>query len=313
MFLPTHFSRWSSCTQAFFRSTYEAFVQNHRFRSDYLDTVHQWLPIIDEKSFMAESLDGVDPIQMLLFMATYLIVQRPDGQAGRRSTLHDQYYAVKQLYFKNLAEMTAKPPVKLLQSGVLIATYEYGHGLIESACYTLGPCISAGMMLSLHNNREPSSQSPGHEVNSQREESFVWWAITITDRYVCISTGSFIKNLILYCNRILCLSFPPGSRLPLARGINEDEFLVELHEKNDIGSVGLCSFYGTNFYHQIQSSVLIGQVLNLINSRDPFSAQSEAQFELLDVQIRQAIYINLKMETEKLNAVSEGLAMNRRY
>ena len=113
--------------------------------------------------------------------------------------------------------------------------------------------------------------------------------------------------------RILCLSFPPGSRLPLAQVANESEFLVELQDGSRVGSIDLRTLFGTNFYHQIQASVLIGQVLSLISARDPFSEQNQAQFELLDAHVRCAMHINLEKEIEKVDVVSEGLALNRRY
>lgn len=259
---------------------------------------------------MADSIDDSDPIKMLLLMAMFLIVQRPDEQAGRCPN-DNQYFAVRHFYFQNLAEMTARPSIKLLQSGILIATYEYGHGLIESACHTLGPCISAGVTLGLHNVREPYSQSLGLEPNNQREEILLWWAIIVTDRYVCPSVDSMSRDLSF--GRILCLSFPPGSRLPLAWAVNESAFLVELQDRSRIGFIDLRSLFGTNFYHQIQSCVLIGEVLRLLSARDPLSEQSQAQFDLLDGHIRCAMHINLETEIKKLGVVSEGLALNRRY
>lgn len=68
-----------------------------------------------------------------------------------------------------------------------------------------------------------------------------------------------------------------------------------------------------NFYRQIQSSVLIGHVLDLVSVTDPLSEPSQSRFRRLDFQLRQAIQINLEIETGILNSVSEALAMNRRY
>lgn len=306
----TQFSGWNASNQAFFRMTYEAFIRDHRFRDDYLRTVHQWLPVIDQKFVIADSSHDIDPVDMLRLLAIHLIVQRPDENVSQRPIFDNQYYAVKHFYFRNLAEFATKPSLKLLQSGILIATYEYGHGLIESACLTLGPCISAGMTLGLQNLREPLHRPQGTDTNSRTEERLVWWAICITDRYVYLSTQKELRDLSP--SRILCLSFPPGARAPLARSMNENDFLAELEDSGSIGSPELRAFYGSNFYHQIQSCVLIRQVLGLTNAHDPLSPECQAKCDLLDSRIRQAMHINLQWEIEHMTSISESLALNRR-
>jgi len=120
-----------------------------------------------------------------------------------------------------------------------------------------------------------------------------------------------------YC-RIICASYISKPRLPVTIIIDEANFLSDLgntkNPKDDRLSWDHDSYAATNFYRQVQSSVLLGHVLYLINSSDPFSEESQSRFRVLDSQLLRAIQVTLQTETAgKLNSVSEALSLNRRY
>jgi hypothetical protein len=61
-------------------------------------------------------------------MSVCLIVQRPDAQPGKETMDDDLYHAGRRFYFGAFADIGSSPSIQLLQSGILLATYEYGHG-----------------------------------------------------------------------------------------------------------------------------------------------------------------------------------------
>jgi hypothetical protein len=155
------------------------------FVATYFSTVHGWFPIIDESNFRDRLQNGLcesDTNDFLLLMSMYLVVQRPD-EKHRPETMDDSlYHAMKHFYFNTFADIASSPSTTLLQSGVLLATYEYGHGMINAACHTLSTCVSASMVLGLHRLRAPNFDVKT-EWNNQNENTLVWWAIVISDRY----------------------------------------------------------------------------------------------------------------------------------
>jgi Fungal specific transcription factor domain len=167
------------------------------FMANYFSTVHTWLPIIDQDIFQdSTNMQTPDPNHLLLLMCMHLIVQRPDSQPEQGIMDNEQYHATKQFYFNLFMNIDCTPSTKLLQSGVLLATYEYGHGMVGAACHTLSSCISASMALSLHQYRKPYSLDTDLATAwcQQDELRRVWWAIVISDRYV---SCNLIMSLVL--------------------------------------------------------------------------------------------------------------------
>jgi hypothetical protein len=102
--------------------------------------------------------------------------------------------------------------------------------------------------------------------------------------------------------------------LPITKVLDEANFLSDLvASERSAGGVPL-SIQDTdaNFYRQVQASVLIGHVLDLVNVAKPFSERNQSRFRLLDSQLRRALQLSLEIETSQLNSVSEALSMNRR-
>jgi hypothetical protein len=114
-----------------------------------------------------------------------LIVRRPDELPQPPLMIDDPVYqAVRHFYFHIFADMAISPSIQLIQSGLLLATYEYGHGMVDSANSTLFPCLSASMTLGLHQKKAPLDMNIAWKSAMEDESTLVWWAIVITDRCV---------------------------------------------------------------------------------------------------------------------------------
>ncbi|KAK4075327.1 uncharacterized protein Triagg1_4448 [Trichoderma aggressivum f. europaeum] len=107
----------------------------------YKDTIHSWFPIMtdDQIDQLVEhyawgQCRGTDGI-LLLSMA--LISQPPCENCDL--TMHSNLYkAVKQSFL--LLQTTAKSYLKVLQIGLLISLFEYGHGLDRESELTIAGC-----------------------------------------------------------------------------------------------------------------------------------------------------------------------------
>jgi hypothetical protein len=187
--ITSHFGNWTSCIDNIYNLMGRMSQSCSTLVTTYFSTVHRWLPIIDEKCFLERlqrrSFES-DTNDFLLLMSVYLIVQRPDAQPGQETMDDDLYHAVRHFYFDAFADIGSSPSIQLLQGGVLIATYEYGHGMMDAAYTTLCSCLSASTSLGLH-------QPPYSELKLgsgiQKEWTLVWWAIVICDRCVSLFFG----------------------------------------------------------------------------------------------------------------------------
>ncbi|KAL7954392.1 hypothetical protein V8C34DRAFT_294539 [Trichoderma compactum] len=107
----------------------------------YKDTIHSWFPIMtdDQIDQLVEhyawgQCRGIDGM-LLLSMA--LISQPPCENCDL--TMHSNFYkAVKQSFL--LLQTAARSYLKVLQIGLLVSLFEYGHGLDQESALTIAGC-----------------------------------------------------------------------------------------------------------------------------------------------------------------------------
>lgn len=150
----------------------------------FFDEVQQWLPIIDEKSFNkhfsdAEIVPRAD--RSLLFLTVYLLGQPPRIDAAtEQSILHCNTRAFFQYLSKRL-----HPSIELVQSALLLATYEHTRGLVETAYTTISSAASMAHAIGLPSAaRRHYAPFDGSADSSASSKSNLWWAIVVLDRYV---------------------------------------------------------------------------------------------------------------------------------
>ena len=73
----------------------------------------------------------------------------------------------------------------MIQAGLLIATYEYGHGLLEAAYVSIGTCARMGFIAGLHGGQfgRPSPGGQSSPLLKEDEEHNLWWGIIVSERY----------------------------------------------------------------------------------------------------------------------------------
>lgn len=150
----------------------------------YFQTFHQWLPFMSEEEFWLHffsSQPGTDPEFSALLLSIYLIASVP-VQDDTEGEFGESVYSVAKGFWSRL-QSTAQPSICLIQTGLLLATYENGQALEETSRSSMSACVRMGYLMELHmsvrrNVLFDSDAQVG--LNTRRR---LWWAIVILERY----------------------------------------------------------------------------------------------------------------------------------
>ena len=113
---------------------------------------------------------------------------------GSDNDLQTMYLTTKMLFAHAQAYISTS--TSLIQASLLIATYEYGHGLIEAAYISIGTCARMGYAAGFHKGQfgRSSLRCQSWPTLKDEEEHNLWWGIIICERY------GLVKNLdSLHC------------------------------------------------------------------------------------------------------------------
>ncbi len=165
----------------------------------YLRNTHGWLPMLSQKRIFQKVNDfsaDADIGLSLLLLCMKLVSEIPStlGQAAISSL----YCMVKELYSR--VENSCLISLQLLQSAILIAIYEIGHGIYPAAYLHVGHAARLGVMMGLHDRKNATQLFKQGETWSQcEEERRTWWTVVILDRYVCTHVrfrAAFINSTV---------------------------------------------------------------------------------------------------------------------
>lgn len=151
----------------------------------YFQGVHLWLPILSKKRFRDrlanfQAVPTADFAILLLLMR--LITQHPSPDPDVDQDREVLYLASKTLFAQVQAFIPSS--LYLVQAGVILATYEHAHGMIEAAYVTIGTSARMACALGLH-NKPCSMEMQGTNAWLDDEEALAtWWGLMICDRYV---------------------------------------------------------------------------------------------------------------------------------
>ncbi|OAP61022.1 hypothetical protein AYL99_06026 [Fonsecaea erecta] len=153
--------------------------------AEYFGTVHCWWSIISKHSFYNRLLNPLVPRQgdvALLFLCMKLIIWRPGEE--RQDPRTPLYLAAKR--YSTELEVAGAFSIRGLQAALLIAVYEFAHGIYPSAFLSVAACARYGRALEINLTL---TDSPGECVDcfQSEEKRRAWWAILILDRFANIS------------------------------------------------------------------------------------------------------------------------------
>lgn len=93
------------------------------------------------------------------------------------------YQSVKHK-FRTLRQRSSQPSVELMQAGVLLAGYEYGHGDYVSAYSTLSDTADMASRCGISPGRYVEGQVSQHVATEEQESRAIWWGLFILEQYV---------------------------------------------------------------------------------------------------------------------------------
>ncbi|KIX95323.1 uncharacterized protein Z520_08840 [Fonsecaea multimorphosa CBS 102226] len=153
--------------------------------TEYFGTVHCWWSIISKHSFYKRLMNPLRPRQAdaaLLLLCMKLIIWRPsEGTQDPRTPL---YLAAKR--YSTELEVAGAFSIRGLQAAVLIALYEFAHGIYPSAFLSVASCARYGVALDIHLTL---TETPGEcdDCFQSEEKRRIWWSILILNRFTNIS------------------------------------------------------------------------------------------------------------------------------
>ena len=152
----------------------------------FYDSYHKWIPIVNRES-LREYNNATQPDICRGFIALTLsmcLITRPSMKEGKEDALRvSLHMALKRLFWD--PDSMAKPTLPLIQSGVLLSTFEFCQGLNDTAYITIYTCLSTAQVSALvtptMGNQPVPLPAPGL-WNRQDEASRTWWAILTPER-----------------------------------------------------------------------------------------------------------------------------------
>ncbi|KAK1757434.1 hypothetical protein QBC47DRAFT_318542 [Echria macrotheca] len=162
---------------------------------EFFDSVHVWFPFISRKRLGAimggggggggENGGGAPQPDVALLSLGMLLVTTREIADGVDARANPWYAAAKR--FLSLLEGAGMVSLVCLQAMVLVALYEFGHGIYPAAWMSVGQCARYMDVLGIPSFREScvvlGTASTWTEVEERRR---VWWAVYVLDRAICL-------------------------------------------------------------------------------------------------------------------------------
>lgn len=154
--------------------------------SSYFDSISRRIPILSANGFLerlpSTSFISCDADFAALCLCICLIMEVPSPEdVSMQSSLY-----VKAKGIISLLEATSYHSLEAVQSRILVAFYEMGHGLHAAAAATIGACGRIARFIGLHSDlAHPTPEETGRAILTE-EKRRTLWALHNLDRYVYV-------------------------------------------------------------------------------------------------------------------------------
>ena len=116
----------------------------------------------------------------MLLLTMGLITQYPSKDLKEERDREVFYLATKTLLTQ--VQSLIQSSLYIIQAGVILATYEHAHSMIEASYVTIGTTARIAFAIGLH-NRQCSEEPRGSNAWFAEEEALsTWWGLVICDR-----------------------------------------------------------------------------------------------------------------------------------
>jgi hypothetical protein len=158
-----------------------------KISSTYFRGIHRWLPIIAQKRFEDRLMTfNKDPAAdfSLLLLCIVLITQHPNKDLSNGHDRDVIYLATKTLFTQIRSFIPNS--LYLIQAGIILASHEHAHGMIEAAYDTIGITARMAFAMDMH-KKSTSIEIQGTDAWVLNEEALAtWWGLVICDRFVLL-------------------------------------------------------------------------------------------------------------------------------
>ncbi|KAI1816894.1 fungal-specific transcription factor domain-containing protein [Poronia punctata] len=154
--------------------------------TNYFVHIHPWFPLVRKRRInVSSSLWDNSPENNLLCMAMLLVAWQPtDNLLVTKNYL---YFSAKQ--FSTQLESAGVASLPYLQALLLIALYEYGHGIYPAAWMTVGRCVRYADFIGLPSYKDSNSMLGNCATWIDAEERRrTWWAVYVLDKVICLGS-----------------------------------------------------------------------------------------------------------------------------
>ncbi|ETS73969.1 hypothetical protein PFICI_13835 [Pestalotiopsis fici W106-1] len=220
---------------------------------EYFARIHPWLPILSKKvvrqNIQRRNITPHSSNLALLFHCMRLLIESLYfSDQGLSNPICPTYLLVKENLAR--AEILFLPDMSLLQSVILIATYETLHAIYPAAYLTIGHAARLGTMMGFHNPKEAPQLFKDSGTWTGREEERRACFVNQEMRSAALATPNPHMGEILPCTGTV---WDEGSI-----GSNESVFSTSLSANITLGS----------FANVCQAAHLLGRVIHHRDDRD---------------------------------------------
>lgn len=154
------------------------------FCSTYFNTLHEWFPIIPSRDIydrIATLSTGPSPDFAILILCIHLIT-KIDRTNCDCQTMKHYYLTTKRFYA--LVTSSGRISKELVQSGIILALYEYGNALPDTAYVSVAGPARMALLLGY----DKTVYEEGHDAvcsdAEAEEQRCIWWCIITLERHV---------------------------------------------------------------------------------------------------------------------------------
>jgi hypothetical protein len=154
------------------------------FCSTYFNTLHEWFPIIPSRDIydrIATLSTGPSPEFAILILCLHLITKIDRTNCDCQTMMHF-YLTAKRLY--SLVSSSGRMSKELVQSGILLALYEYGNAIPDTAYVTVAGPARMALLLGYDKTVYEGGNAGNISDIEAEEQRCIWWCIITLERQV---------------------------------------------------------------------------------------------------------------------------------
>ncbi|KEY68979.1 hypothetical protein S7711_04642 [Stachybotrys chartarum IBT 7711] len=157
----------------------------------YFQTIHPWLSIVHQERF-ASAVDGLGRNEIpqkrelaLLVLCMQLVTQYSEPVSstttpGTSMLTLPAYLAAKRVL--GVLRGTCEPCLELIQCGILLSLFEFGHGEMRRAYMTVGDAAICAELMGLRPGKNGDMERDQAVLAEQEERRAIYWGLLIVDR-----------------------------------------------------------------------------------------------------------------------------------